>query len=158
MFKLEKKELIYSFVGLGFLLLWFLVIRDLIAPLLLGIFPLFAMLIYSIGLGGGIYLLTGILNGKHKTRVKISIIFFMVTIGLQIISAPYLVSNSGVIATNIDYWNVSSDVAFASLYNLFLPTSWVWFFTYVITPALLIFILPIVIGTSKQIRKAFGEN
>jgi len=153
--KIEKKELIYATVGVAFLLLWFLLIRNWIEPLLVNMFPFLAMLIYNFGLFVGILGLSSILD-SNKSKWKLVTIAFSIILGIGIISAPYLVSYTGAINTTADMYNVGADVGFASLWSLIVPQSWVWFMTYIVSATLLLLIIPVLIGTSKQIAKILG--
>jgi hypothetical protein len=151
-FKLEKKELIFAFIGVVVLMGWFLYLKDLIAPFLNHLNPFFAMIIYNVGLFIGIFLMGSLLDGGMK-KFKISIVGTLMFMGLDIMVAPYSVAESGIIATSVDYWYASTDAGFAALYSVIFPTSWLWFLTYIITPFLLVFIIPIVVFGSKQISE-----
>jgi len=152
--RIEKKELFFSTVGIIIILGWFLYLKNLIAPLLSNVFPFFAMILYNLTLYLGLYLLFSVLNSGSKIQFKVATIAFLIIIGIDIIAAPYLVEKSGEIIKSIDYWFVSTDAGFGALYSLFLPSSLIWFFTYIVTPVFLIFIIPIIFLSSKQIAKA----
>lgn len=149
-FKLEKKELIFALSGMGFTLVWFLWLRDLIAPILQNIFPFLAMLLYNMGLFAGLLLMSELLK-KNSYRWRILLMSFSIILGVGILSAPYLISHQGIANTNADYWYVSNDVGFASLWSLIVPLSWVWTMTYVISSTLMIFVIPTILGTSKEV-------
>jgi hypothetical protein len=180
-FKIEKRELLFAVTGIIFLLIWFLFLKPLIAPSLSGIFSFLAMIIYNIGTLIGLFFVASILDSK-KTRIKASIIAFLVLMGEDLIMAPYVVSTAGIINTNVDYWFVSTDAGWGSLHQLWVPAianSWnwliahtttiilpgldlfvtsgylIWIFTYIITPILISFVIPIIIGNPKLIRNAF---
>jgi len=205
--KLEKKEIEYMFVGVVFLLLWFLYIREMIAPYLQNVYPFFAMLIFNSGMFFSLYLIFSILNGK-ETQLKLTILSFLLFIGMDIIAPPYLLSPQGVFATTSDYYFVSTDYGFGRLYeslgfnqtlsvplfafsfiglviglvyvkkfvkrnkkfyymmivlgtifSLFLTllnimVNMLWIMTYVITPILLMFVMPVLLFKSKEISRA----
>jgi len=153
--KVEKKEMLYASVGVAFLLLWFLLVRGWIEPLIANWFSFIAMMVYNFGLFVGILGLSSLLE-SNKSKWKLVIIAFSIILGIGIISAPYLVSNSGFVNTTADMYNVGADVGFASLWSLIVPQSWIWFMTYIVSPTLLILVIPILIGTSKQISKILG--
>jgi len=153
-FKLEKKELMFAAIGVAVILTWFLWVQDLILPHLENIFPFFAMLIYQSGIFIGLAFISTILN-TTKTRIKASIIAFMILVGEDVIMAPFIVGKDGVINHAVTYWYASTDAGFASLWSLILPNSFVWFFTYVVTSVLLMFVIPIIIANPKFIRKVW---
>jgi len=153
--KLEKKELLYAASGVAFILLWFLVLRNFIAPFLQDMFPFFAMIIYNFGLFVGILGLSSILD-SNSSKWKLVLISFSIILGIGIISAPYAVSTSGAINNGIEYYYVAADVGFASLWQLIVPSSLVWTMTYVVSSTLMLLVLPILIGTSKQISRILG--
>jgi hypothetical protein len=161
---IERKELVYASIGIIFILVWFLKLRIFIAPLLEKLHPFIAMLIFNSGLFLGLYLLSGILNGK-KIMLKGTLITFCVLLGVDILYAPYLVSEAGtIINSNLDYWYVSTDVGFGSLYASFVPSvpvfglNSIWALTYIVTPALLMLIVPIVVLSSRKIAQIFGHH
>ena len=147
--------MLFALAGVVFILVWMLLIRKLIAPFLINIHPFLSMLLYNSALFFGLYMLSAPLNGK--ARWKMSLITFFVILGIQVISAPYLVSYSGVINQNIELWYLSADAGFGSLFSLFLPKFLISTFTYIITPILLFLILPIIILAPKQVAKMFGH-
>lgn len=152
--KLEKKEIFFTLFGLVALMFWFLIARNFIASYLQMLPTFIAMLLYNVGLLIGLYFLAYPLNG-HKTRWAFSLITVMVILGLNIISAPYLVNADGTINTTVDFWFVSADAGFASLWALFLPQTWIWFMTYIITPGILLLLIPALVMAPKQIAKLF---
>jgi hypothetical protein len=168
-FKIEKKEILYSLSGVILLLMWFLWIKNLISPYLEHIFPFFAMLIFDVGLMAGLFLMSFMLNST-KIKLKVSFIVFLILMGTDIIAAPYMVSSNGVINTNPEMWFTSSDVGWASLYQTFIPNvsipidinflnihlifNTIWTMTYIITSILLMFVIPIIVGNPKIIKKA----
>jgi hypothetical protein len=153
--KVERKELMYATAGLGFILLWFLYVRELLAPYLLNMFPFIAMLIYNFGLFVGILGLSSILK-SDKSKWKIVLIAFSVILGIGILTAPYLVNHDGTINTTADMYNVGADTGFASLWALIVPQSWVWFMTYIVSSTLTLLIIPVAIGSPKQIARVLG--
>ena len=153
--ELEPKELIYAGVGITILLVWFLWLKQIIAPYLINLPSFVAMLIYNIGLFVGLLFLFSLLDSM-SIKIKISSIMFLIFVGIDIIAAPYMVSHQGIINQGADMWYVSADAGWTSLYDYFLPTSWLWYATYIFTPIMLILILPIIIAEPRIIGKAFG--
>ena len=149
-FKLEKKEIFFASAGMAFTLFWFLWFKDLVAPFLQGIFPFIAMIIYNMGLFAGLLMMSELLK-KNSYRWRILLMSFSIILGIGILSAPYLVSHEGIINKNVDFWYVSNDVGFSSLFGLFMPQSWLWGMTYVFSSTMMIFIVPTIIGTSKEV-------
>lgn len=150
--KVEKKELYFSLLGILLIVSWFLFLKNIFASFLGNLLPFCAMLIYSIVLFLGLFLLCRSLNGNGQ-GLKIAIITLIVILAIDIIAAPYLVTPAGVLMNNVEYWFVSADVGFASLYQLFLPLSFVWFVTYIITPIILLCLIPVIFLKPKQIAK-----
>lgn len=158
--KIEKKEIFYAVIGVAFIMVWFLFLKDYIAKYLSNITPFFASFIYNIGFFIGLFLISNVLH-KTKTKIFFSIVVFIVFIGMDIMIAPYIVDIQGNISTGSDMWYVSSDGGFASLYKLFFPVnimifgrSIIWYLTYIFTPFMLVFLLPIVIANPKIIKNA----
>jgi hypothetical protein len=154
--KIEKKEIIYALIGVASILMWFLWLRKIIAPTLETLPPFIAMVLYNFGLFIGLFLISGVLNGRN-VRWRSALITFVIILGVDILYAPYLVTTSGELLNDFDYWYVSTDIGFGSLYSYFLPLAWVWTFTYIITPVLLMVFFPIIILKPKQIAKMFGH-
>ena len=154
-FKFELKELLYTITGVVIILVWFLWLKDLIAPFLLSI-PLFlAMIIYEFGLWIGLFFMSSILNST-KFRLKIATIIFLVQMGVDIISAPYMISHAGIIDMHSEMWYVATDTGWGSLWSYIIPMGWLWTFTYIITPILLMLVIPGIIANPKSIKKAFS--
>lgn len=152
---LDQKEIRFAAIGAAVIMIWFLFIRNLIAPTLQLIPPIIAMLIYNIGLLVGLLMLGKILSDSKKSKAKISVITFIVIIGINILTAPYLVSPQGMITTNVEYWYVAADAGIASFWQYFVPMDKVWLFTYIISPILLIFVVPVIGSNPKKIAKIF---
>lgn len=150
--KIEKSEIKYAIIGAAILTLWFLYIQKAIAPYLQTLNPFLAFVVYQSGLFLGIYLLASVVSSK-KIQLKLTIASISLLIGYDIWVAPYLVSGAGVIATNVEYWYVSSDVAMASLFSSFLPQGMVYIATYVVAPIILMFIVPIILAKPHEIKK-----
>ena len=150
--KIEKKELYFSLLGILLIVGWFLFLKNIFASFLSNLFPFYAMLISSIILFLGLFLLCRSLNGNGQ-GLKIAILTLIVILAVDIIATPYLVTTEGVLMNTVEYWFVSADVGFASLYQLFLPLSFVWFVTYIITPIILLCLTPIIFLKPKQIAK-----
>ena len=153
MFEIEKKEIMYAIAGIVFLIFWVLFIRDRIAVYLGGMFPFWAMLIYNLGFFLSIVLLSSVLEDRIK-QVKLIFISFVMYLGFSVLDTPFLVSKLGIINSSVDLWYTSSDIGFASLYSLFTSGNMVWVLTYVMTPFLLICLIPIIIAYPKIITKA----
>jgi len=154
--KIERKEIKYGAAGFIFMMLWFLWLKDLIAPALEGMNHFFAMIIYNLGFLIGIYFIAGFLNGKHK--IKTSTIVFMLFIGTNILMGPYLVSKQGVIQKGVEMWFAAGDVGIASLWqSIGITGTTLWFFTYIVSGFLLIFLIPILISDPKKIYKAIKQ-
>lgn len=154
--QITRKEAEFAFIGTILIIAWFLFLRDILAPFLQIIPPIFAMLIYNFGLFTGLYLLASPLNGGAK-QFKFTAFIFIMFLGVDILYAPYMVNIDGSVRTSIDYWYVSTDAGFGTMYSMFLPLFLVWIFTYVITPIILIFLIPVILLKPKQIAKAFGH-
>lgn len=150
--KIEQKEIKYAIVGVLFIMAWFLFVRPGIAPWLQTIPPIFAMLIFNIGLLGGLLFLSSFLNG-HQFHIQFSTITFIMLLGINILTPPYLVAQDGTIHKDIDYWYVSTDASVATVYAGFLPASFVWPMTYIFTPILFMIIIPIIISSPNAIRR-----
>jgi len=152
-FKIEKKEIFFLLIGTLIILAWFLAISDRLAPFLRQINPFFAMLIFQSGLFIGIVFVAQILS-KRKTQIKASFISFLILLGLDLIYPPYLVSKEGVINMATEYWYVSTDAGFASLYHYVFSPHMLFTLTYIITPILLILVIPVIIANPKLISRA----
>lgn len=152
--RIEGKEIKYAIGGVALIMLWFLFVRPALAPFLQTIPPIFAMLIFQAGLLAGLLLLSTLLNG-HAFHIKFSIITFIILLGINILTPPYLVSIDGTIHKDIDYWYVSTDAAFGSLYSgvSFVPASWIWYLVYILTPILLMVVIPVIITNPQVIKK-----
>lgn len=155
MVEITKNEMWYSLGGAALLLAWFLKGRYLVSPFLESIPPIFAFILYNSVFLVGMYFLVGLLTGK-KNHWKWSFITVAVFIGIDIITAPYLVTASG-INTGVDYWYVSSDAAIASLYNYFATGNMLVFLTYILTPLLLVFVLPIILLQPTALKKLLAK-
>lgn len=162
-FKVEKKEAIFIGIGLAIILLWFLLIKDLVAPFLSTLFPLFAMLLYNLGFFVGFYFLSAPLNG-HGIKWKIIISLCIGVVGISLLNAPYMVGKDGVINHNAEYWFVSADAGVGSFYSLFIPASatifgvsWIWLLTYPFSISLILLFIPTIFLAPKQVAKMFGH-
>lgn len=146
----------YGAAGFIFMMIWFLCLKDLIAPGLEGMHHFLAMILYNLGFLIGIYFIAGFLNGDHK--VKTSAIVFMLFIGTNILMGPYLVSKQGVILDSADMWFAAGDVGVASLWqSIGITGQPLWFFTYIVSGFLLIFLIPILISDPKKIYRAIKQ-
>lgn len=154
--KLEKKELIFAIVGIAFLFSWFLFIKDDLTPILESINPIFATILFHLGVYIAIFLLAYLLLPK-KYKVKISFIALSILVGLDIADAPYIIDKSGIINKSIDFWFTTYDAAFATIYSNFVSGYVLYFLVYIITPIFLIFILPIIIARPKKIVEALQK-
>ena len=152
--KVEKKEILFFFIGTIFILLWFLYLRNLISHFLFNLHPFIAMLLFQTGLFIGLTFLSSMLD-SWKVKLGVSSIIFLIIVGIDIIVAPYLVDINGIINKSVEMWYVSADVGFGALYSLFLPSNLIWYAVYIFTPILLIFIIPILISNRRIIKKAF---
>lgn len=152
-FKLERKEVSYALIGASIILIWFLYVKDLIAPFLSSMPAFLATIIYHFGIYIGIFLLSTLLISK-KTRLKFSFITASIYTGIDLIDTPYVVSKLGILNTSIDYWFTTYDAAFYSIYSLFLHGKLLWFVLYPVTGILLILLIPILIYNPKRIWKA----
>lgn len=150
--RIERKEIKYAVIGVIFILAWFLFIRPAIAPTLEKIHPLFAMFIFQIGLFGGLLMLSSFLNG-HQFHIRFSTITFVMLMGINLLTPPYLVTQDGLIHQDIDYWYVSSDAAFGTLWASFIPASVLWYFVYILTPILLMIVIPVLIADPTAIKR-----
>jgi hypothetical protein len=152
--KIEGKEIKYAIGGVSLIMIWFLFVRPAIAPFLQTLPPIFSMLIFQAGLLGGLLLLSTLLNG-HAFHIKFSIITFIILLGVNILTPPYLVAQNGTIHTEVEYWYVSTDAAFGSLYTSipFIPASWIWYLVYIFTPIILMVVIPVIITSPNVIRK-----
>jgi hypothetical protein len=166
-FRIERKEILYALLGVLFIIGWVVFLQPIIAPYLQAIPPILAMLIYQSGFFVGALFVANILDSK-KVQFKASIILFIVLLGLDLIYPPFLLSQGGVINMSVDQWYVASDAGIASLYQMFVPQilihipftdtaiALVWLLTYILTPILLILVIPIIIGDPKTIARAFA--
>jgi hypothetical protein len=152
--KIEGKEIKYAIAGVTLIMMWFLLVRPAIAPFLQTIPPIFAMIIFQAGLLGGLLMLSTLLNG-HAFHIKFSIITFIILLGINILTPPYLVAQNGTIHTEVDYWYVSTDAAFGTLYASipFVPITWVWYLVYIFTPIMLMVVIPVIITNPNVIKK-----
>lgn len=163
--KIEGREVLYMFLGFLFLVTWFLWLKNLVAPFLEEIPPIIAFVIYNIGIVGALFAISSVFQ-VGKQRFKFAIVAILIGMGIDIIIAPYLVTTHGSIITNVDYWYVSTDAAFGSLYASFIPNIMVplfnvslrWIITYIVTPFLFVFLLPVIITDPKAIKKILGGN
>jgi len=150
--KITKRELLYALLGTIIILSWFLYLRDIIAPLLEGLPPIVAMLLFNTGLFFGLYLLSSILDSK-ATRFKMSFLVLMVFLGIDILAPPYLVLKDGFIVKSIELWFVSTDAAIGSFYQSFSSGYAVFFLTYIVTPILFLFVIPIIVSDPGKIKR-----
>ena len=156
--KIEGKELKFAFVGIAIILVWTLFIRNLITPTLSQMPPILAMLLYNLGLLLGIAIISSTLD-SGKIKIGISAVAFLILLGVNILNGPFLVSAAGAINTNVDAWYVTTDVGFANLWSYIVPSTSIYNMTYVVTPILLILIIPIIISDPRKIYKAIqGEK
>jgi len=153
--KIEKEEIKFAFIGIAIIMFWFLVARPWIAPYLQALPPIIAMLIFNMGLLVGLLFMSSMMNG-HKFSMKFSIMTFIILIGINILTPPYLVEANGLVHTEVDYWYVAADASIGTFWASFLPQAWVWTFTYIISPILLIVLIPIIISDPKTIKKTMG--
>lgn len=151
---IEKSELKYVALGGIIIISWFLFAKPILAPFLQGIMPFFAMIAYQLALYVGILIVAIALIDNASARIKLSLCAFLVLLALNIISAPYTVNANGSITTSVDYWYVSADAGFGSLYQFLLPAWLVWPSVYLATPILLGLVIPILLWDPKQIKKA----
>ena len=142
-------------LGFALLMVWFLWIKNITAPFLETIPPIFSLILFQLGIFGALMLVTSVFQ-SNKIRFKVAIIGVLIALGLSIITAPYLVDSSGYIDTSVDYWFVSSDAAIASTYAYFMPDWSIWFMTYIVSPFLFVFVLPTLISSPKAIAKILG--
>lgn len=157
-FVIEKKEVFFAILGATIILLWFLWLKDFVAPYLIILPPILAMSIYYSGLFIGLILLSSVLNlkGKKKKRgmkfpILISSISFI--IGLDVVSPPFLVTKAGELIKSIDYWFVKPDVVFGhTLVGLGVHGLILWILVYLVIPIILMFIIPIILLNPKKIR------
>lgn len=161
-FKIEKKELLYLFLGIGILFSWMFYVKDVVEPHLRNTNPFFAAIIFHIAVYLAIYILVLVLTTK-KAALKISIISILLWIGFDIVDAPYIVSQSGILNTSVDYWFTTYDAAFYSIYKLFVPNlivfgkSLLWIFVYIITPIILVLLSPIIAVGPKKLTKILSK-
>ena len=153
-FKLEKRELLYTLIGGIIILVWFLLIKDLIAPYLIILPNILSVLIYHTGFYIGIFLLSSILVST-KLKLKFSFIAISILTGIDLIDTPYMVSRLGILNTGVDYYFTTYDAGFYSIYSLFISGKLLWWLVYPITGILLILIIPVLISTPKRIWKTF---
>jgi len=153
--KIEKKELRYAFAGSLFIIVWFVWLKNLIAPTLEGMHPFIAMVLYNFGFLIGLYFIVGFLNGDH--RAKTSLIMFTMFIGINVLMGPYLVTSQGVIVQDVEMWFASGDVGVASLWqSVGVSGPALWWFTYLVSGFILIFVIPIIISNPREIYKSFA--
>lgn len=155
MIKITKNEVMYAVGGALLLGLWFTKGKELAAPFLSSLPPFIAFLIYNAFFFAGAYLLLGLLTGK-KNHFKWSLVAVMLFIGIDLVSAPYLVTSAG-INTNVDYWFVSADAAIASLFSPFVFSGFLSLITYFVVPVLFLFVLPIVVLQPVAIKKLLSR-
>lgn len=150
---IENKELKFAGFGVALLLIWFLYVKDAIAPFLASQPPYIAAIVYHLGIYAGVYLLSAILV-KGYNRMKFSIISISILMGLDIVDAPYVISNTGAFNTSMEYWFTTYDAMFGSILNMFISGHALWAAVYIVVPILLIFIIPIMIAKPGAIKKA----
>ena len=151
---INKTELKYLGLGAMIIIGWFLFAKPLLAPFLQGIPVFISMMVYQVMLYIGLLIVAVALLDNTSARIRASLLVFLVALSWNIISAPYTVNANGTITTTVDYWYVSADAGFGSLYQLFLPAWSVWFMVYIVTPIILGFAIPILLWNPKQIKKA----
>lgn len=154
---IENRELKYAGAGVAIILIWFLYVKDMIAPFLISQPPYIAAVIYHIGIYLGIYLLSSLLVTSFS-RIKISLISISILAGLDIIDAPYIISDTGVFNTSVEYWYTTYDAMFGSLLANFFSGHALWVAVYMVVPILLIAIIPIWITNPKAIKKVLTGN
>ena len=154
---IENRELKYAAFGVAIILVWFLYIKDLIAPFLSSQPPYIATLVYHAGIYMGVYLLSGLLVSNFN-RIKFSAISISILMGLDIVDSPYILNSQGIFNTSIDYWYTTYDAAFGSLLSNLFSGHNLWLMVYVVIPILLIFIIPIWISNPKIIKNVLIGN
>jgi len=152
-FKLEKREILFAFIGGLIIIGWFLLIQNLIAPFLIGLPAFVATFIYHLGIYIGIFFLSSILVSS-ALRIKFSLSTISILIGLDIIDAPYIVNSLGLPNKTVDYWYTTYDAALQNIFSYFTSGHIIWVLTYIVVPIFLICILPILISNPKAIKKA----
>lgn len=150
--QLEKREIKYAIYGAAMILLWFLYVRPIIATSLQTVPPVIATILFQVGLLAGLLFLSTFLNG-HQFHIRFSLITFMVVLGIGILTPPYLVTQTGSIHKEVDLWYLSADAAFADMWGHYVPASMIWNFTYIVTPILLMIVIPVLLTDSGTIKK-----
>lgn len=156
--KIEKREIMFMLAGVAGILLWFLWGKDLIAPLLESFTPLIAFPIFYFFIFLFIFLLSCILVGKW-TKLSLSLSLFSILIGLQLLVPPYFVSSSGIQNLAVEYAIIETDIFISSFWGLFgIEGNLLWIFTYPITIFLLLFLVPVILLSSKKIAKSIMDG
>lgn len=151
---IEKKEIRYLLFGVIGLIIFFIFLRPSIGNSLRNMSPILAMIIFNLALLFYIGILSSLLN---HNRVKISFILLSVFLGLSTISGPYLVSPSGELNSNVDFYFISPDYAFGTLWlSLGIPKNLLFIFVYIITPLIFLFLLPVVITNPRKLREVIS--
>ncbi len=156
--KIETKEIIFTLIGMTGIILWFVFLKDLVAPFLSSLPTLVAYPIFYSFIFLFIFLLSSILIGTF-TKVRFSLALFSLLISLQLLIPPYYVSGSGVLNKAIEYWFIETDIFISSFWGLFgISGNLLWIFTYPVTIFITMFLIPIILLSSKKIAKSILDG
>lgn len=146
-----SQKIKYGIIGIFLIVFWFVLFKDLISESVSTLNPILAYLIYNALLFLGIIFVAQTIE-NYKT--KISIISIIIFLAFDIITAPYFVTQQGTLATDADLWFASSDIFIAVLLEMIgITGKTLYYFTYVLTPIILLILIPIITGNFEQIKK-----
>ncbi len=150
-YEITKGERKYFFYGIAMIFLWFVYVKDAIAPYLSGMYIPLAALIYDFGLLAGLYLVSKPI--KKSGGFKLGLVGYSMMAGMDVVEAPFLVTKAGTYSQAVEYWFVSKDVAVAEIgKTIGVSQPDLWFFTYIIGASVLIMLIPAIVASEKQIR------
>ena len=112
----------------------------------------FATIIYNFGLLYGLHMITKTLD--KKKAFSLSVVGLSFFVGMDIMSAPYVVAQDGSYITSVDFWFVASDVAVAEVWKtLKVPSEYIHTMTYVLGTAILMLLIPAYLTTAKGLKR-----
>ena len=151
-YEITKTEQKYLLRGVLVIFVWFAFLKELIVPILSTMYIPLASLVYDMGLLYGIYIITKPLGGK--TAMTLPIIGYVFWVGIDLLTPPFLVSETGVLSKSVELWYVSKDASvYTLLSGLGIPAESLYTYTYVVVPIILICLIPVWITNKKGILK-----
>jgi hypothetical protein len=156
--RIEKKELKFALIGIAVIILWMSQVRFWIEPSLQNLPPFLAMLLFNTGFVVGMFLLSSVLNGGIR-KIKITMLAIIVPLMYDLFQPTWLVSTKGVVNKAVEYWFVTPDAGFASLWSAIgIHGTLLYIFVYYVTPILLLFVFPVIFTDAGAIFRAMRKG